>query len=388
MKAPTRVSQRLLILLALCLPLPAVAQQAGGQWSREKANQWDRQTGWLVGSNYAPRTAINQLEMWQADTFDPETIDQELGWAESLGFNTMRVFLHNLLWEQDPQGFLKRMDQFVGIADRHHIRPMFVLFDGVWDPFPHTGKQRAPKPHVHNSGWVQSPGVEILSDTSRYGELEPYVKGVIGHFRADPRVLAWDLFNEPDNVNRPAYFVYEPENKAELALTLLKRAYGWAREVNPTQPITAAVWEGQEGWAGEGRPSTLTEFMLQHSDVISFHSYSPLPVVRKQAAALKRYGRPVLCTEYMARPLGSTFQAILPFFKEQGIGAYNWGFVSGKSQTIYPWDSWYKRYSGEPPTWFHDIFRPDGTPYSPAEVRLIRSLTGKAAKQRVPARAG
>src|SRR6202000_123696 len=121
-----------------------------------------------------PRSAINPLEMWQADTFDPKTIDQELGWAQGLGLNPGRVFLHNLLWQQDSQGFLNRIDQFLTIADKHHIRVVFVLLDSCWDPNPRLGKQHEPRPHVHNSGWVQAPGREVLADASRWDELKSY----------------------------------------------------------------------------------------------------------------------------------------------------------------------------------------------------------------------
>src|SRR4051812_16568522 len=81
---------------------------ARDRWTVEKARAWGRDTPWLVGANYIPASAINQLEMWQADTFDAAQIDRELGWAESLGFNSVRVFLHHLLWEQDTEGLLKR----------------------------------------------------------------------------------------------------------------------------------------------------------------------------------------------------------------------------------------------------------------------------------------
>jgi hypothetical protein len=329
----------------------------------------------MAGSNYAPATAINQLEMWQAESWDPRTIDRELGWAEGLGFNTMRVFLHDLAYRQDPQGFLGRVDEFLAIADRHHIRPMLVLFDAVWDPFPRAGRQRQPTPGLHNSGWVQSPGVEILRDTMRLAELEPYVKGVVGRFRGDRRIVAWDLFNEPDNANGGSYGAFEPRNKGELAFALLRRTFAWAREVNPTQPLTAGVWKGD--WVDPSQTTPITRFMLDNSDVITFHSYEGLPTLQRQVAALRRLGRPVVCTEYMARPRGSTFESILPFLKEQHVDAINWGFVSGKSQTIYPWDSWEHPYPSEPPVWFHDIFRPDGTPYRQSEVELIRSLTAR-----------
>ncbi len=367
----------LVAALLIAAPVrPALGQpSSGAPWSKEKANAWYKETGWLVGSNYAPQTAVNQLEMWQADTFDPATIDRELGWAQDLGFNTMRVFLHHMLWEQDPQGFLDRIDQYLAIADRRGIRTMFVLFDGVWDPRPRLGKQRPPKPHVHNSGWVQSPGADILGDPSRHDEMEGYVKGVVGRFKDDRRVVIWDIFNEPDNTNRNSYYVLEPENKRELAFGLLRKAYGWARAAGATQPITSAPWHND--FTEADKRSDLDAFMLTQSDIITFHSYTPLDVTQDWVEKLQTFGRPVLCTEYMARPVGSTFERILPYFKQENVGAYNWGFVAGKSNTIYPWDSWRQDYTGEPEVWFHDIFRPDGAPYRADETRLIRSLTGR-----------
>jgi hypothetical protein len=327
-----------------------------------------------VGSNFAPSTAINQLEMWQPATFDPRTIDRELAYARTLGFNSMRVFLHHLLWQQDSAGFLRRMDEFLSIADRQGIRVMFVLFDAVWDPNPRLGAQRAPRPHLHNSGWVQSPGADILSDTARHDELRGYVEGVVGRFRDDRRVVVWDVFNEPDNINRPAYIAYEPADKERLSLILLRKAYGWARGMRPTQPLTAAPWKGD--YFDPARLSPLTAYMLDSSDVVTFHSYDDSASVERQITALERWGRPIINTEYMARPRGSTFEKILPIFARRRVGAYNWGFVAGKTQTIYPWDSWVTEYTAEPPVWFHDIFRPDGTPYRAEEVALIRSLTG------------
>jgi hypothetical protein len=353
----------------------AEAQTPRAQWSVARARAWADSTGWLVGSNFVPSSAINQLEMWQAATFDTAAIERELAWAESLHFNTMRVFLHHMLWQQDSLGFLRRLDTFLAIADRHRVRPMLVLFDAVWDPLPRTGAQRAPIPHVHNSGWVQSPGVAVLADTSRYDDLRGYVQGVVGRYAADRRVVAWDLFNEPDNTNRPAYVAYEPLDKSERAFILLRKTFAWARAMNPTQPLTAGPWKGD--WVDPARLLPISRYMLDSSDVISFHTYSDSMTVERQLAALERYaaGRPIICTEYMARPLGSTFQKVLPIFARERVGAYNWGFVSGKTQTIYPWDSWHRDYDREPALWFHDIFRRDGTPFDTAEVRVIRALT-------------
>jgi hypothetical protein len=350
------------------------------RWSPEKANAWYGKNGWVAGCNYIPHNSINQLEMWQAETFDPFTIDKELSWAAGLGFNTVRVFLHHLVWEHDSDGYLLRIDKFLEIADKHNIKTMFVLFDAVWDPFPKIGKQPEPRHNVHNSGWVQCPGYEVLNDPLRYNDLQSYVKGIVTHFKKDERVLIWDLFNEPDNMNAASY---KDDNyaahKAELSMNLLKKTINWVRSIDPIQPITMAPW--QYDWSDPSKLTALDNYMFTHSDVISFHCYEDKKGVEKRIRALQRYGRPMMCTEYMARPFKSTFQDILPVLKKYNVGAYNWGFVAGKSQTHCPWDSWQTTYESEPPLWFHDVFRPDGQPYDKKEVNYIVRFTRKHIKE-------
>lgn len=366
--------------LVLAIALAAANQtptSSDERWSVESINAWYAARPWLAGCNYIPSSAINQLEMWQGDTFDPEINDRELGYAAELGFNTARVYLHDIPYRDDPEGFLDRIDAFVTIAHRHGIAPLFVLFDSCWDPLPQAGKQRAPKPHLHNSGWVQGPSVEILKEPARYAEMESYVTAVLTRFRDDARILGWDLYNEPGNNNASSYGSQDLPNKEEMSLRFLEHVYRWSRDAKPSQPLTVGVWTG--GWSDPENPSPLTRFMLDHSDFISFHSYTPVDEVRKRVESLKPCGRPIVCTEYMARTAGSTFKDVMPYLKEQNIGAYNWGLVSGKTQTIYPWESWTREFTEEPPIWFHDILRPDGTPFDSAEVKAIRELTGAAA---------
>ena len=353
-----------------------VLAYARPRWTPEQANAWYQQQRWLVGSNFIPKDAINQLEMWQADSFDPEEIDRELGWAESLGMNTMRVFLHDLLWQQDAPGFQMRIDAFLGIAAKHHIRPLFVLFDSCWDPNPKLGPQHAPVPGVHNSGWVQSPGVAALEDKSQYPWLKAYVTGVIGAFANDPRILGWDLWNEPDNINIGSS--NDRKAKRKRVNKVLPRVFEWARSTDPSQPLTAGVWDGTaEQYANRHKWSRTERIELEQSDVISFHNYSGPEKFQADVTALQKLGRPVLCTEFMARPRGSTFEAILPLAKKERVAAINWGLVVGKTQTNLPWDSWAHPYVKEqPPEWFHEVFYGDGRPYRNSEVQLIRQLTG------------
>ncbi len=342
---------------------------------------WYAKQAWLVGSNYIPADAINELEMWQADTFDAKRIDTELGWAEAIGLNTMRVFLHDLPWQQDATGFKERIDTFLQIAAKHRIKPLFVLFDSCWDPEPRLGKQHAPRPGVHNSGWVQSPGAKALQDPAQYPRLEAYVKGVVGAFTKDERVLGWDVWNEPDNENGGSYQNLEPKNKNELVLALLPRAFAWARAAHPTQPLTSGVWKGNWSVAEKLEPGA--KIQIEMSDVISFHSYDKPEVFEKRVLSLQQYHRPILCTEYMARGNGSTFQGTLPIAKRYNVAAINWGLAAGKTQTYLPWDSWQHPYTDrEPAVWFHEIFRTDGTPYRTEETAFIKEITGRGAATR------
>ncbi len=368
-----RVVLSVVLVAPLFLQLPVRAESP--RWTEQAANVWYSKEPWLVGSNYIPATAINELEMWQEDTFDPKRIDLELGWAQSLGMNTMRVFLHDLLWEQDAPGFKKRIDTFLTIANKHHIRPLFVLFDSCWDPDPRLGKQHAPVPGVHNSGWVQSPGAKALEDENERPRLEEYVKGVVGAFAKDKRVLGWDVWNEPDNYNGSSYGKREPKDKVALVEALLPQVFQWARAAGATQPLTSGVWQGD--WSSPEKLSKMAKIQLDNSDVTSFHNYDGPAEFEKRIEWLKQYNRPILCTEYMARGNGSTFQGTLPIAKEHKVAAYNWGLVAGKTQTYLPWDSWAHPYTDrEPAVWFHEVFRTDGTPYKLEEVEFIREMTG------------
>ena len=372
-------SSRLLAVAFLLSLVPALWSQnlaVQQRWTEDKASAWYSAQPWPVGANFLPSNAINELEMWQPETFDPTTIDRELGWAEAIGMNTMRVFLHNLLWEQDPQGFQKRMDTFLSIAARHHIKPVFVLFDSCWDPYPKLGPQHPPIPGVHNSGWVQAPGISVLTDATQYPRLENYVKGVVGAFANDERILAWDVWNEPDNTNDSSYGKTEPKNKSDLVLQLLPQVFAWARSARPIQPLTSGVWRGD--WTSVDKMPPMARVQIEQSDVISFHNYGWPEQFEKRIQELQQFHRPIICTEYMARGAGSLFDTVLPVAKKYHVGAINWGLVAGKSQTYLPWDSWQRPYLERPPTiWFHDVFFPDGKPYRDREAEIIRNLTSE-----------
>jgi hypothetical protein len=369
----TKARWALAVGMLVALAAPAMAANDAARWTPSRAHAWYAKQAWPIGSNYIPANAINQFEMWQADTFDPARIDKELGWAQALGMTTMRVFLHDQLWQQDAAGFKKRIDTFLAIAARHGIKPMLVLFDSCWDPVPKPGKQHAPVPGVHNSGWVQGPGV-AMDDPSQYPRLKDYTVDIVRTFAADPRILAWDVWNEPDNPGGGNYTT-NPKDKFDRVAKLLPQVFDWARSASPTQPLTSGVWHDDD-WAPGAKLNAVETTQLERSDIITFHSYDWPETFVKRVAQLQPYGRPMICTEYMARGAGSTIDEILPLGKKLDIGMIQWGFVEGKTQTTMPWDSWDKPYVQKPPVlWFHDLLRADGTPYRQREADIVRLLS-------------
>lgn len=348
-------------------PSPLLVPRA--RWSATRAQEWAARTGWLLGCNFSPSTAGNQLELWQAATFDPETIDRELGWAADLGMNSIRLFLHDLAYEVDPVGFLDRVDEVLGIADHHQISVMPVLFDGIWDPDPRPGPQREPRPGIHNSTWLQGPGATIVADRTRWAALRPYVDAVLGRFGTDPRVVVWDLFNEPDSPN-PAHARRDPAHKAELIGDLLELVWNWAEAADPDQPLTVGVYLFPH--RHPERASRVARTAIERSDVISFHSYAAEPGLVAAIDELSRHGRPLVCTEWMGRPTSPV--ALARVLRDRGVGAYTWGLVDGRTQTRFPWTSWVRR-SGPDTPWFHDLLHADGRPYRAAEADLLRELS-------------
>jgi hypothetical protein len=314
----------------LCLAMVCNAQKPAyytdrrGVWSAAKSHEWYAGKGWLRG------------------------------FAESIGLNCMRVFLHHLAWQEDPAGFHRRMDHYLSIAASHHILTIFVFFDDCWNESYHAGPQPAPKTGIHNSGWVRDPGKLYYDEPSLVDTLRTYVKDILTSFRHDKRILLWDLYNEPGN---SGYGI--------RSLPLLQKAFDWGDEVDPDQPLSAGIWNDHL--------DTLNAFQLSHSDVITYHNYDGPDGHRRCIDTLRKYGRPLICTEYMARLRNSSFFNIMPILKKENIAAINWGLVSGKTNTKYAWDT-PMRDGAEPKVWFHDIFRPDGTPFDPKETAFIRNL--------------
>jgi hypothetical protein len=290
--------------------------------------------------------------MWQSETFDAKTIDEELGWAGRSGYNSLRVFLQYVVWEHDPDGLKKRIDEFLALAHKHSLTVTFVLFDdcAFAGREPYLGKQEDPVPGVSNSGWVPSPGHNRVIDKQYWPKLKDYVTDLLRSYGDDPRVLVWDLYNEPGN-----------SGMGEKSMPLVEAAFNWARLARPSQPLTVGAWRG----------NSMPRPIMELSDIISFHDYDPPEGMTAKIEIYRKTGKPVVCTEWLRRQAGCTFSAILPIFAKYNVGWYNWGLVAGKTQTYMWWES--KKGDPMPKVWQHDVLHPDGTPYDPAEIDLIRA---------------
>jgi hypothetical protein len=343
-------------------------------WSPAEARAWYEGLPWLLGCNFVPGFAVNAIELWREPSFDVESIKRELGFAAEIGFNTLRVFLHDLAYEEDPSGFISRLDTFLALAGTCGLRVMFVFFDDCWHPEPRLGPQPDPLPGVHNSRWVQSPGDRVARDPAAWPRLERYVQDVIGAFGQDPRVLMWDLYNEPGNTFLPSLSRGWVQMALELpplllqhllqpsqSLPLLQAVFSWARGVGPAQPLTAGLWAHNAG---------LNHFQEANSDVLTFHHYGRPASLAARITGLSRHERPLICTEFLARRFGSRFETHLPVLHEARVGALCWGLVTGRTQTRFSWLD--RPGSAEPALWFHDILRPEGTFFDEEEAVVLR----------------
>jgi hypothetical protein len=349
--------------------MPATEPRAAERWSRERIAAWYDAQPWMLGFNYLPRTAVNWTELWQAETFDLATIEEELDWAQRIGLNALRTNLQYLVWKHDAAGLRDRLDRFLGAAARRGIHSMLCLFDdcAFSGREPYLGPQDPPVPNLHNSGGAASPGRAVVRDRAQWPSLERYVKDVVASFRDDARIAAFDLYNEPGNESVFTRKV-EPHPDGPLAphsVELAERAFGWSREAGATQPLTTGVWN-------RGMDPALDRRLLDASDFVSFHDYLPLEKVAEQVAALRAEGRPIVCTEWLARGLRSRPETHLPFFAKERIGCFHWGLVNGRTQTHRPWPG-LERWIPDDGVWHHDLLHADGTPYDEREIALFRA---------------
>lgn len=362
-----------------------IAALAERRWSAEKVNAWYAEQAWPCGFNFLPSTAVNFVEMWDANTFDEATIDRELGWAKNIGFNTVRTNLQFILWQDDPRGLMDRVARFLEIAASHDIKTVLCFFDdcGFSGDATTLGPQPDPVPGVHNGRAAASPGRSVVQNRAMWPELKAYVDDFLNAFGKDPRILFWDLYNEPGNqmVFNEAGDQVPSDALEPAAFDLMLEVFGWARDAAPAHPITVGGWRIPHAWDTEDQAlyeNRIDQTAFSLSDLVSFHAYCGVERMNTIINLLRQFGRPLMCTEWMARSAGSRITETLPILHDARIGAWQWGLVRGKTQTHIPWPGVKQTipdYDENTSEWFHDVFDTDGKPYSEEEVALIRGLT-------------
>jgi hypothetical protein len=356
------MKKRISVICAILLLLfqqKVTAQDTTQRWTESRAWKWYQQQPWPCGFNYIPAYAINYTAMWDKTSYDALAIDKELALAEKSGLNVLRAVLQFAVYENDPAYFLKTLDDFMTVCEKHAIKFVPALFDdcvfGI-EHDPKVGVQPAPLQGWYAWAWSPSPGHSLVIDAGTHPRIEKYVKAVMGRFKDDQRILMWDLYNEPTN-----------GGLGSASFPLLKKVISWARTINPQQPLTVDIWN---------QDKRLNDIALAASDIISFHNYGNKEALQKQINELKKYRRPLICTEWMNRPAGSVIAGNLPVFYEEKTGCMLWGLVNGKTQTHLPWG----HRPGDPvqATWQHDLYKADFSAYDPAEIAIITKLTSAA----------
>ena len=356
------------------------------RWNTARAQAWWDEQPWICGFNFLPSTAVNFLEMWHPASFDAPTIRRELGWAAQVGFNALRTNLPFTVWQHDRDALLDQIEQLLAIAAELKLACVLCLFDDCEfsGAAPVYGPQGAPVPGVHNSRAIGSPGRQTVVDHRQRGALEAYVRSIIGRFGGDQRILFWDLYNEPGNP-----LIFGPDGYSRFAadlerhsLDLMTETFRWAREVAPVQPLTVAAWSvpnAAESAVAYATPADRTALAL--SDITTFHAYVPRDRALALIEQLRPLERPLLNTEWMARTTHSLIDDQLEIYQSRKIGAFQWGLVQGRTQTYHSWPPQVldpAAMDAGSDDWFHDLLRPDGTPYRPSEVALIQKLTAAA----------
>lgn len=317
--------------------------------------------------------------MWQRQSFAPHIIARELDWAAQIGINSVRLGLPYIVWQDDANGLLERLDHVLTLLAERSMTAMPYLLDDCefsGQP-PRLGKQPDPVPGLHNSRATGSPGRALVMDQQAWPDIERYVAHVIRTFTDDDRIVAWDVYNEPGN---RVIFTLEgaqayDEALEEQALLLLRRAFDCARHIAPSQPLTAAGWRVPPSYVGDDvepydHPLDAAAFEL--SDVVSFHAYCSPSRMQRVIERVRRYHRPLICSEWMGRQADSRIQQQLPLLRREAIGSYIWGFVRGRSQTELPWPDFLDPTTSTSEEWFHDVVDANGLPYNDEETQVIR----------------
>lgn len=349
-------------------------------WSREKIWEWYNSKPWIRGCNFMSSDCANRIDQWQEYNFEErfETTKRELALAAETGFNSIRIIPEFFVWKQEHDGFMERFERYISEAAKNGISCMIVLGNDCMPPKEealarmHLGEQHVDWGYhggrkISQHGSFEGAGYSIIDEPEYAEEFYKYVKEIVTKYKNDKRIIIWDVFNEPGNSKRE-----------KISMPVLKKMFEIIRNINPIQPLTVGVWRNYDYTV----ISEIEKFGLENSDIISYHNYGTYEQNIIILNWLKKFGRPIINTEWLNRCGGNSIEAHFPLFFLNKIGCYNWGFVAGKYQTYEPHNKIWDNYKKNPADferfdftkWFHDLYRPSLNPYNPQEIELIKKF--------------
>lgn len=356
------------------------------KWTCEKAWKWQGEKPWIVGCNFVPADCINAIEIWQEEGFDGvlRAAECEIRLAAEIGMNSVRMILPFHVWKYQRKGFLERLERMLAMLDGHGVTLVPIFFDDCgrgpvecYSEKVHFGRQPEPVKGCHG-GYAPvkkmdsiNPTYSYVDEPGNWPDMERFVRDVVSAHRTDERILMWDIWNEPGNSGGNG------AGNVGKSMGIMEKVFAWTRQEDPVQPLTAGCWDFYGDYFRDGGCGEFTEIekkALELSDVISWHYYGNYEKSCMLIGKLKEYRRPLFITEWLHRPFGNYVEEMLPLFKKEKIGCYNWGLVNGKTQTHEPWD-WILDMDLDFGRWQHDLFYSDHTPYSEQEINLFKELT-------------
>ena len=356
------------------------------RWSKERAWEWYNARPWLRGCNFMSSDCANRIDQWQEYGFEErlETTDKELKLLAETGFNSIRIIPEFIVWKKEHDGFMERFEKYLETADQYGITCMVVFGNDCMPPKEELmNRMQLGEQHVDwgyhggrkvsQHGRFEGHGYSLLDEPELAQEHYEWVREIVSKYKNDERIVMWDVFNEPGNTKR-----------GNLSLPHMEKFFEIIREIDPIQPLTAAIWSG--GKNIEELPE-IEKWALENSDIVSYHNYCPYADNIEVIAELKKLGRPIINTEWLNRSNHNTVEDMFPLFFLEKIGCYNWGFVAGKYQTYEPYNGIWDDYEKNPSMdfdftkWFHDLYRPSLHPYNPKEIELIKRFADLADKK-------
>jgi hypothetical protein len=296
----------------------------------------------IRGFNYTPSTATNDISFWR--DYDEALVERELGYAKRLGLNSARVFLAYVVWEREPEAFIRRLRHFVRAAHALGIRTMPVVWDSCFS-------EVEPSYEADINDWIPNPGVMHLGEDF-WPKGEQYCQALVEGLRDEPGLLMWDVMNEPLMTSWVHNAGAEKAARIETIWKFVRHFCDVFGKIDSQHPTTVGVHAAEN-----------LEVIGEASDVLSFHDYSATREAIGRTLDLglehaRRLNKPVFVSEISCLARANPYDVSIQACMERGLGWFTWELMIGKSM----WRD------------IHGIVYPDGTVRDPSIVAAVQGF--------------